>query len=437
MKKLIRSSQHFYDKIANTGKTNKAGEFIDEYRRVASLMLDQIFENGYTWEYEDKKTNEIKHCVFSIKDDLLDCPSYLDYNLFKIDSTLSARALSSLGTQLCGVIGAATEKRKKRLYVFNQLCLEGKYNEKLCKILERFPVVKPNVENLNPELSSKCVDFEKSDNDLFLGYVRLKSIGEGFGHIKIPIRNTNISRKYKKDWNMLPSILLTKSFINVRWEKEIELKKEGKEIGCDQGKLTVLTLSDKQTTPKENNHKHSLDSIMLKLSNKKKGSKAFKKAQDHRKNFINWSVNQINLTGISHFKLEEVINIGFKNPKSRLMSHWTNTLIRDKTQSKCDVNGVRFTLQSCTYRSQRCSACGLVRKSNRKGKIFICKGCGHSDDADFNASCNHEQTLPDIPHKLRLLQLNRSGFYWKENGFYDCDGVELESHLPQQQKVIV
>ena len=59
--KLIRSTQHFYDRIANTGKTNKVGEFIDEYRRVASLILDQIFEKGYTWEYEDKKTNEIKY----------------------------------------------------------------------------------------------------------------------------------------------------------------------------------------------------------------------------------------------------------------------------------------------------------------------------------------------------------------------------------------
>lgn len=435
--KLIRSSQHFYDKIANTEKTIKVSSFIDEYRRVAALILDQIFENGYTWECVDKKKNELKSCVFSIKDDMLDCPIYLDYNRFKIETTLSARALSALVTQLCGVIGSATEKRKKRLFVFNKLCVEGKYCDKLFSILQRFPVIKPSVENLNPELSSKCVDFEKSDSDLFLGYVRLSSIGKDFGHIKIPIRNTNISNKYKKDWLMLPSILLTKSFINVRWEREIELKKEGKEIGCDQGKLTVLTLSDKQTTPKENNHKHSLDSIMEKLSKKKKGSKAFKKAQDHRKNFINWSINQINLTGISHFKLEEIVNIKYKNKQSRLMSHWTNTLIRDKTQSKCDVSGVRFTLQSCTYRSQRCSACGLVRKSNRKGKIFICKGCGHSDDADYNASCNHEQTLPNIPLKLRLLQLNRSGFYWKENGFYDCNGVELESHLPQQQKVIV
>jgi hypothetical protein len=66
----------------------------------------------------------------------------------------------------------------------------------------------------------------------------------------------------------------------------------------------------------------------------------------------------------------------------------------------------------------------LVRKSNRKGKIYIC-GCGYSDDADYNASCNHEQNLPIIPVKLRKLNLNRKGFYWKESGFYDLTGVVL------------
>jgi transposase len=229
------------------------------------------------------------------------------------------------------------------------------------------------------------------------------------------------------------SFLIGKDFVNIRWEKEIELKKDGLEVGGDQGKLTVLSLSDKQETPKTDKHGHSLDSILEKMSKRRKGTKAFSKCKDHRKNFIHWSINQMNLDGIKHVKLEEVVNIGYGKSRSRLMSHWTNTIIRDKVSSRCEENGVRFSMQSCTYRSQRCSQCGMVRKSNRKGKLYICD-CGYSNDADYNASCNHEQSLPEVPLKLRMLNLNRKGFYWKENGFFDLAGVEIRVPLSPTNK---
>lgn len=417
---MIRSTNHSIQN-SNINKLESLSSFIDEYRRIAKIIIDEIWKSGYKWEVGDNKFE------FNLNKDLLNFPSFIDYNLFNLNTTLSARALSSLVTQLVGIIRSTTEKRRKRIFVYDKLCNENKYNEKLQQNLQKFQVIKPNLDNLQCELSSKCVDWQKSNKE-FNGFIRLKSIGESFGHIKIPIKFHRNNKKYK-DWKMMNSFLIEKDFVNIRWEKEISLKTEGIEVGGDQGKLTILTLSDRQTTPKTDSSQHSLDSILEKLSRKRKGSKAFKKAQSHRKNFINWSINQINLQNIKHIKLEEVININFGRNTSRLMKHWTNTLIRDKISSHCQVNGVRFTLQSCTYRSQRCSKCGLVCKSNRKGKIFTCKGCGHSDDADFNASCNHSQELPDIPTKLRKLNLNRKGFYWKENGFYNLTGVELRVPL--------
>lgn len=414
---MIRSTNHLIIKDINKNKLEKLSNFIDEYRRVAKLIIDDIWSNGYKWSVEDKNFE------FNINNDLLDSPSFIDYNRFNITTSLSGRSLSSLVTQLVGIIRATTEKRRKRLYVFNKLCDEGFYNERLQQNIEKFQVLNPNVYNLNPELSSKCVDWVASDKH-FNGFIRLKSIGNEFGKIKIPIKFHRNNKKYK-DWTMMNSFLIGKDFINIRWSKEIQLKDNGIEVGGDQGKLTILTLSDRQITPKTDIHNHSLDTILENMSHKKKGSRAFLKAQDHRKNFINWSINRLNFDNIKHVKLEEVININYGSRTSRLMSHWTNTLIRDKISSHCELNGVRFSLQSCTYRSQRCSKCGLVRKTNRKGKLFICRGCGHSDDADYNASCNHEQTLPDIPLKLRKLNLNRKGFYWKETGFYDLTGQEF------------
>lgn len=118
------------------------------------------------------------------------------------------------------------------------------------------------------------------------------------------------------------------------------------------------------------------------------------------------------------------------------MKHWTNTLIRDKIYACCEENGVHFLLQSSTYRSQRCSSCGLVRKANRKGKEYICSNCGLIIDSDYNASLNHEQELPDIPFDLRKQRKNLGkGFFWKPEGFFDIYGKELTVPFCEKVKV--
>lgn len=92
--------------------------------------------------------------------------------------------------------------------------------------------------------------------------------------------------------------------------------------------------------------------------------------------------------------------------------------------------GVLVILQDSAYRSQRCSHCGLVRRANRKGKRYTCKGCGHSIDADINAAKNHEQDLYYLGWVLRRFikdaKLNLGqGFYWRENGIFSITGEEL------------
>lgn len=417
---MIRTTNHSLS-FANSNKIEKYTQFLDECLSTSKQYLDYLWDNKIEFEIKEQKK------FFDIKNDNLEIPSMLsnpdvESKIENFKTKLSGRARKCILTQVLGIIKATTEVRRKRLFVFSKLCEEGVYNERLYLNLQKFQALKPNLDNINFEFNSICCDYEKTDG-YFNGFLQLMSIGDEFGKIRLPIKFHRNNKKYQ-DWKMMNSFLIGKDFINIRWEKEQKLKEEGSDVGGDQGKLTVLTLSDRQTTPKTDKHGHSLDSIIDKLSRKKKGSKAFEKAQSHRKNFIHWSINQLNFNNVKHIKLEEVININYGRKQCRSMSHWTNTIIRDKISSRCEVNGVRFTLQSCTYRSQRCSQCGLVRKSNRKGKVYIC-GCGYSDDADFNASCNHEQILPDIPTKLRKLNLNRKGFYWKESGFYDLTGVPL------------
>ena len=94
--------------------------------------------------------------------------------------------------------------------------------------------------------------------------------------------------------------------------------------------------------------------------------------------------------------------------------------------SFAEEHGVRVLEQESYYRSQRCSSCGLVKKSNRKGRKFECSGCGFTADADWNAAKNHELELPEVGYRSGL---NIAGFYWLESDVFDLGGGSLQSPL--------
>lgn len=54
------------------------------------------------------------------------------------------------------------------------------------------------------------------------------------------------------------------------------------------------------------------------------------------------------------------------------------------------------SLVNPAYTSQQCSKCGHVSKDNRKTQeMFCCVECGHTMNADFNASINIESRYYD------------------------------------------
>jgi len=223
-------------------------------------------------------------------------------------------------------------------------------------------------------------------------------------------------------------IELNEKWIKINFEIKPQIKSTGKIIGVDQGINKVITLSDGQITPKCCPHGHTLSSIINKLSRKRKGSRAFGRAQAHRTNFINWSINQLNLDDINEIRVERVKGLFFRSNRGRFVSHWAYRLINNKMSSFAEEHGVRVRWQSSRYRSQRCSSCGLVKKSNRVGEIYSCSNCGIRIDADFNAARNHEVNLPVLTSSLRLD--NVTGFFWLGSGLFDLNGRSLQSLLP-------
>ena len=56
---------------------------------------------------------------------------------------------------------------------------------------------------------------------------------------------------------------------------------------------------------------------------------------------------------------------------------------------KVIVRGGKFVKVDPRHTSQTCNACGHVSKENRKvQEKFVCKACGHRDNADVNAAKN-------------------------------------------------
>lgn len=427
---MIKTSKHT-TKFSNLEKLENLSIFLKEYRRFAQIMIDYIWENGYVWEFN----NEVKR--FSIKENLLEFPHLINSSILKDineKTFLSGRTLKCLMTQIAGMIRSEVEKQRKRIWQFNKFKSEGFSKKKLkClikKIKQNIPT-KPNCKNIKAELNSICSDFLETNNE-FNGFIKLKSITKTKLIIKIPIKFSKHSRKLtnKEGSSMLNSFLISENFIDIRWKYNETAKKEnGDVIGADQGFKDILTLSNKQVTPKQCQHGHSLESILNKMSRLKKGSKSFKRADSHRTNFINWSIKQLNLKSVKQINLEKIWNIGYKSRSSRILSHWTNTTIRDKVHDHCLEHGVHVKEQSCTYRSQRCSDCGIVRKSNRKGKVYNCKHCKLQIDADLNASLNLAMDLPEIPYSLRKSRNNLgNGFYWRKDGFFSFEtGTSLQS----------
>ena len=426
---MIRTSKHT-TKFTNTGKKHNLALFVDEYRRVAQLLMGHIWTNGYQWEHKGEAQE------FNISANKLFLPGMLLSGVAQqagIETFLTGRALKCCMTQVASEIKAEVHKQAKRLFMLTKLKNEGQNRSKRQQLIKRIKQnipVKLDCSKMCPELNSICCNFQEVKSAEFDGVLRITSITKTKIDIKVPIKFTRHSRKLQRKGTLKNSFLIRDDSIDFRWElPTVSKRTKGKVVGADQGLRNVLTLSDGQVTTKVDAHGHTLHSIAQKLTRKKKGSKAFAKAQSHRVNFVNWSVNQLNLRDIKQINLEQIWHIGFKTKTSRFLRHWTNTTIRDKVEAIGEELGVQVTHQSSTYRSQRCSGCGVVRKANRKGEKFECSNCGLVLCADLNASLNHAVQLPEIPWTFRELKKNRKGFFWKKSGLFDLNGTSLQSVL--------
>ncbi len=416
MPKIIRSSEVSL-KFTNHGKLGNLSAFMAEYRNVVQSIVDHVWENGVA----------VGSRVFSIKEESPNVPSFLPLSAVPVmNTTLSARAVKCASTQAMSMISAAVTRRRKDLFCRNKCLQAGTSTPKAVQDRLSKNLVRPCATRVKAELNSICAKVSWDSGTSFDGWLKLSSLGKVYGVINIPIKKHRHINSLIKTGTQLNSVLINKNTVGLRFEMRPTENNGTEVVGADSGMKTVLTLSNGDATVEKDKHGHSLESICESISRKKRGSKACKAKREHRKNFINHALNKINFNGISEIRLEKIHNINNGRRTSRKLTAWTSTLIRDKVKSLAEIKNVSFVQQGSAYRSQRCSKCGNVRKANRKGKVYSCRRCGLSIDADLNAARNHEQNLNPVPAAFFRTKVNLGdGFLWLPAGVFNLSGAEL------------
>ncbi len=416
MNTITRISKHSI-KFANKEKLEHIYSFVDEYKKALVFYISYLWNNRLV--YGDY--------VLDVSQGFYECPKFIDSCIKPEVTRLSGRSLKCVATQASSMVRSVLNKRLKDENLFEWKKARNIKDQRLENRLQKPPTI-PSVDKVYCELNSLNSTLSEGNNsfDYWLELGSLFNDIYGF-KFSIPFKNYEQAKKWQTTGTIKNGISISKEMISLRYEVPMEqLKEVGDVIAIDQGLSSMLTTSRGDEFPLDS-HGWTLSSILQKMSKCKIGSKGMQRAAEHRKNYINWLVKQLDLSNIKELKLEKIDNIKFGRSVSRLLKHWSNPLIRDSVIKQCEELGVLVTLVENEYNSQRCNKCGWVQKSNRKGKVFHCKHCHHEDDADANASKNilERHFLVEIPFGFRALKKNLEGFFWNSIGIYSKFGEEI------------
>jgi IS605 OrfB family transposase len=277
--------------------------------------------------------------------------------------------------------------------------------------IEKKKTSKPEIKNISINIDERLFDI-KTDNKTFDEFIHLRLpyiIKHRALFIRLPVKYHKHSLKFK-DWKRANTIKLKQVnghyFVIFTYEKEDLIKRTiGRSTGIDQGYNKLIATSDHIFVGTD-----EMTNIYEKISRKKQGSVAFKKALEERDNKINELINSMDLSQVREIVIENLKSVksGSKNRlKKKLkdnkisyiqflrykkftnkLQRWCYSKVVSKLDSFCEENGILLTKVNPSYTSQTCSKCGSIHKENRSQEVFKCIECGYETDADYNASVN-------------------------------------------------
>ena len=462
-------------------KNNKIFDFGSNLTKLNNIFYDLVHDKE---KNKDKFTLKLKFYpdgILENKDVESSTSNAAVDEKFRLK--LSARTLKSVKTQAMGIIRSWVQQilqsyqfgyfnrdkykkshrkniRKycddKRKVVKSLILCAGKKDSKLN--INKFEFNSVNCQLLRAEIDDSfelsknselcpCFDLLFSLHSMYTKEYSTLHYPDRKNKLHIPLRSHKHFNELKsgivantecKHEDILKSFLVSKDSVEVRFKfkstaKESQFKYNL--VGIDQGQRKLF--SAVYVNEKSNNKdidcyltekdlkeqlQHGYNEVCNKIARRQKGSKGFKRAQEHRKNLINQAVNILAQIfnfedDVAEVRLEKLRRLGEGKKKSRKLQAFNYADLRHKIERKCIETNVELTETSNAYRSQRCSLCGFVHKKNRLngGEEFKCLKCGYTADADMNSAKNQVAEIPPIyvSRQNRDKYPNHTtGFYW-------------------------
>lgn len=210
-------------------------------------------------------------------------------------------------------------------------------------------------------------------------------------------------------------------------KKEKALYIEGRTLGIDLGMKipAYASVSDKpyirryfgdvlELTKAKEQFKARRTRLQQQLRNVKGGKgrrkklKAFESLSDKERRFTQNYNHQISRRIVDFAKENqcEYINMEYLEGSSftdkKMLGTWTYYELQQYIKYKAEMEGIKVRFVNPAYTSQTCSKCGYVDSENRlEQEKFVCKKCGNSLNADYNASINIANSTDFIDGKKK------------------------------------
>lgn len=332
-------------KFATVKKRQELQSVLDEYGQVVNVFIKSFWNNPV------KKTELLKPIV--------DIPN----------TWLSARLRKAAAREALDMISAIRERWKQKPDKMVMPTHKGQRMYVSCTIAELTG-------------SKQSTEFN--------AWLHLASIGNKT-ILDLPIKFHKHYNKLCAKGKRLNSYIITPEYVQFVFEIDTGKKKDGKKcLGIDTGINALASLSTGQqlgTDIKDN---------IERVKRCSQGSKGQQKARRALKQRIDEVAKEVIHQNIDLIVVEALKNLGKNSKLKRRLSKnirrsigtWNWRYWLKRLEQCCEDNRVSFRSVSPQYTSQTCPACGYVDRRNRKGEVFQCQECNHTDNADINASRN-------------------------------------------------
>lgn len=385
---MIKSSKHRIDNITNKDKLSELNSLFDVFGGGVSFYIDLILsgELPLTKKLSSKLCPNIDGVEMASYKTLIykQASEIVRSNIDKANSKRFARYKKIY----------SYFKKNNRQTKFTSL----RFNElKLNEVHKTKYFTRPNLKNVSIRLDDikRFFNFQESTHfDEFVS-IKLPKLKDDSKHrfvnINVPIKHHRHSNKLiDSSYTRKNCIVLERRHdgmitVSLIWENNEPPKKlMGDVVGVDMGYKKLMVTSDGEIIGDE------FVDIYEKISRKVQGSKAFKRALEHRDNEINRLCNTLTLGYVKTLVIEDLKNVkkGKRGKFVNKLQRWSYPKTVFKLENMCSVHGVELVKVLPQYTSQMCSSCGEVNKESRNKEVYNCISCGYVIDADLNASIN-------------------------------------------------